>query len=74
MVFLRLATRIPLVQGVALIVLSGAVALAWAHSDPERFGPGMASWNRVIRAGSFWQSLTPTPADMQWLARGDARA
>lgn len=70
MVFLRLVTRVPIVQGVALLVLSGAVALAWACPDPERFGPAMASWNRLIRAGSFWQSLFPSPAAMQWLATG----
>ena len=71
MVFLRLATRIPLVQGTALIMLSGAVALGWACPEPERFGPAIASWSRLIRGGTFWQSLTPTPQAMQWLAHGD---
>jgi len=71
MVFLRLVTRVPIIQGVALLVLSGAVALGWACPEPERFGPAIASWSRLIRAGSFWQSLTPSPRDMQWLATGD---
>ncbi len=70
MVWLRLATRIPVVQGVALLTLAGAVALAWVDPQPSRFGPALATWVRLLRAGTFWQSLTPTPADMQWLARG----
>jgi len=70
MVFLRLVTRVPVVQGVALLVLSGAVALGWACPEPDRYGPALASWSRLIRAGSFWQSLTPTPMHMQWLATG----
>jgi len=70
MIFLRLATRIPLVQGAALLVLSGAVALGWACPEPERYGPALASWIRLLRGGTFWQSITPSPAEMQWLARG----
>jgi Fe-S-cluster containining protein len=74
MVFLRLVTKVPIVQGVALLMLSGAVALGWACPDPERYGPAIASWSRLIRAGSFWQSLTPSPMHMQWLASGGVEA
>jgi hypothetical protein len=74
MVFLRLVTQVPIVQGVALLMLSGAVALGWACPDPDRFGPALASWSRLIRAGSFWQSLTPSPMHMHWLARGGPEA
>lgn len=70
MVFLRLATRIPLVQGVALIALSGAVATAWASPADAAYGPALSSWSRLMRGGSFWQSLTPDPQTMQWLASG----
>lgn len=71
--WLRLATRIPLVQAVTLLTASGAVACAWADPTPARFGPALSMWCRLLRAMPFWQALAPTPAHLQALASGSPK-
>jgi Fe-S-cluster containining protein len=70
MLWLRLASRIPLVQAVALLTAAGALTAAWADPRPEAFGPALSMWCRLLRAGPFWQALAPSPAHLQALATG----
>lgn len=70
MIWLRLAVSIPVVTGVALLMVVGAVACAWASPEPRRFGASLAAWSRGIRAPAFWRALTPDAEHMSWLARG----
>ena len=70
MLQMRLATTIPMPQGVALICLVGIIANAWTHTDRSLFGKGTAAWARVMRAGAFWQAITPDPGTMQFLGTG----
>lgn len=67
---LRLSSRIPYVQGVALLVATGAVVCGWADARPEAFGPALAAWSRALRMPAFWRALTPDPAALLWLATG----
>ncbi len=73
MLYLRMASSIPMPQGVALILLVGIVANGWRHHDNTSFGQGVAAWSRLMRAGAFWQALTPSPGVMQWLGTGQGR-
>jgi hypothetical protein len=68
MLFLRLCSRIPLVQATALLLLGGAVACAWADPEPGPFFTRFSTWCRMLRAGPFWQGLAPSPAALQALA------
>ena len=68
MVYLRRAPLIPVVQGVALLTLGGAVASAW--TTPDRFGAALAAWARILRFRRVWQALVPEPATLTWLATG----
>lgn len=69
-VWLRLAHDLPVVQGVALLALSGALVCAWADPTPDRFGPAFAAWTRVMRARPFWRAVMPTPDVVYQLATG----
>ncbi len=68
--YLRLASGIPVVSGIGLLVLSGAVLCAWADPTREPFGRRLAAWTRLIRVMNFWLALTPDGETMAWLARG----
>lgn len=46
--FIRVAqTSRPLTR--ALAMLAGALVCGWTDPDPERFGPALAAWSRVMR-------------------------
>ena len=68
--FLRGMKDIPVVNGAALLVASGAVLCAWAEPSRQAFGRNLAAWTRLLRISSFWLALTPDGDTMQWLARG----
>jgi Fe-S-cluster containining protein len=70
MVFLRVMSSLPIVQGVAMLSLGGALACAWSDPRPESFGPALAGWSRAIRAPAFWRGLIPDPETLRWLATG----
>jgi len=70
MLYLRLAHRIPIVTGVALIALVGVIACAWGTREPYAFGAALAAWCRAMRAPAFWREITPDPVRMTWLATG----
>ena len=69
--WLRLVTRIPMVQATALLLAGGVLLAGWADPEPDAFGRALATWCRVLRAGPFWQAMVPTPARLQWLATGE---
>ena len=75
MIFLRLASGIPVLQGVALLSLLGALSLGWLQAeDPApSFGASLAAWLRALRRPWFWLALTPDARTMEWLARGESR-
>jgi len=68
MVFLRLCSRIPLVQATALLLAGGAVVCAWTDPAPASFSLHFSTWCRMLRAGPFWQGLAPSPQALQALA------
>lgn len=70
LLWLRLVSRIPLVQATALLTAAGAVACAWTDPAPEAFGLRLSTWARLLRAGPFWQAMVPDPAALQHLATG----
>jgi len=76
MIFLRLASGIPLLQGTALLCLLGASSLGWLNTgmDPATsFGGSLAAWLRALRRPWFWLALTPDAQTMAWLAQGGRR-
>jgi len=56
--------------GQAIVLLSGAVACAWADPRPEVFGPALSSWAKAMRHRAFWASLIPRPETLAWLVTG----
>lgn len=70
MLFLRLASSLPAVEGVALLGLLGAVACGWAAQDPNEFGVSLSAWTRALRAQPFWSALLPDAGTLRWLAQG----
>lgn len=70
MVFLRIVHFFPLPLGTSLVVASGAVLCAWAHPEPEQFGPAMSAWCRIVRTPEVVAELVPDPSALQWLAHG----
>ncbi|MBT3220778.1 MAG: YkgJ family cysteine cluster protein [Proteobacteria bacterium] len=70
MLFLRYATLTPASQGQALLVLSGAVACAWADPTFPRFGESLSAWSRATRFRALWLRLLPDPQTLMWLATG----
>jgi len=68
--WLRLISRIPLVQATALLLAGGVLLCAWHDPRPDRFGLALSTWCRLLRAGPFWQAMVPEPARLQWLATG----
>lgn len=64
---LRLITTVPIVQASALLLAGGVILSAWHDGS---FAVSLSTWCRILRAGPFWQALTPTPAHLQWLATG----
>lgn len=72
-IFLRRAIGFPVVQGVALLTLGGAVLCGWASTSPERFGPAIAGWARIVRFRAIWGRLVPDAPSLAHLATGAAR-
>ncbi|MFK7930148.1 MAG: YkgJ family cysteine cluster protein [Myxococcota bacterium] len=70
--YLRVVTKIPLVQATALLIAAGAVLCAWHNPEPAAFRRSLSLWCRTLRAGPFWQAMVPDPARLQWLATGEA--
>lgn len=70
MLWLRLASRLPLVQGTALLLALGAVTCAWAVGPGPRFAVGLSTWCRLLRATPFFMALVPDPGALQQLATG----
>lgn len=70
MLFLRLASTMPAVQGVAMLGLLGAVACAWTTPDAQDFSLAMSAWSRALRAPPFWSALLPDESALHWLAQG----
>ena len=40
----------------AIMMLAGIYACGWADPSPERFGPAMSAWSRIMRTEA-WKSL-----------------
>lgn len=72
MLFLRLSEEIPSPLFLAVLLQVGIVGLGWTDDRPERFGPGLAAWSRLVRSPVFWRRLLPDPTTLHWLATGDA--
>lgn len=70
LMFLRLGAWTPLPQMTMIHGLAGAVACAWADPRPERFGPALSTWTKLLRQPAFWLRLTAQPQDAIWLATG----
>jgi Fe-S-cluster containining protein len=70
LVGLRLCASFPVVQGVPLLALGGAVLLAWTDPRPAAFGRALAGWARALRAPMWWQALVPDPAALRELVGG----
>lgn len=69
--YLRVITKIPLVQATALLLVGGALLAAWSDPSKDAFRPVLSLWCRTLRAGPFWQALVPDPGVLQWLATGE---
>jgi hypothetical protein len=65
--FLRLTVERPPMAR-ALSMLIGAVLCGWAHPEPERFGPALASWSRVMRTDAL-AVLFPDDASVKAVVR-----
>jgi hypothetical protein len=68
--WLRLASGLPVVTGVVLLSLLGAVAAGWTDSSRAGFGWLLAAWSRLIRVQAFWLAITPEADALVRLARG----
>jgi len=69
-VYLRLVTGLPYPPAVAVLVLSGAVACAWATPSLEQFGPALSAWSRLVRNPANVAALLPDAASLEKLLRG----
>lgn len=70
--FLRLGDPTLPPQGQALVMAAGVLACAWTDATPERFGPAVSSWARVMRMKAVWGTLMPRPETARWLVTGQA--
>jgi hypothetical protein len=69
-VFLRSGSVRPMGVGLALGTIVGALACARAHPSPERFGPALSAWTRLLRLPPVWMALYPDPLAVRRLAAG----
>ena len=65
--FLRLNAGAP-VMARTLGMLTGAVLVGWASPEPDRFGPALACWSRVMRTDAL-TALFGTDEHIQALVR-----
>jgi hypothetical protein len=56
--------------GQVLLLLSGAVAAAWADPSPRAFGEATSTWARACRYPAFRFAFLPSDAAVAWLATG----
>lgn len=70
LIFLRLSRRLGSSAGVALMMLSGAIAVGWSTQDPGEYGRGIAGWSRMMRSPKFLAAVMPDRAGLQRLVTG----
>lgn len=56
-----------------LLVLGAALACAYAGPQAPSFGPGLASWTRVLRQDKLWVAVVPDVATIDMILGCDSR-
>ena len=69
-VYLRSGTVRPMGVGLALGTIVGALACTRADASPDRFGPALSAWTRLLRLPPVWMALYPDPMAVRRLAAG----